>query len=91
MENIVITYDISDDLRRNLVHKILKDYGVRVQYSVFECRLRREDYLILKCKLEKIIKRNLDSVIFYRQCKLCTGKVERLGGFDPFGDGIYII
>ena len=89
---MVITYDISDDRRRGKVHKTLKDYGVRVQYSVFECSLRKEDYLILRFKLEKLINKNEDSIIFYRQCKNCAGKVDRVGSSqDPFGDGIYIV
>ena len=88
----MITYDISDDHRRNLVSKTLKNYGVRVQYSVFECKLRKEDFLILKHKLEGVIKKSEDSIIFYRQCKQCFGKVDRVGkSLDPFGDGIYII
>jgi CRISPR-associated protein Cas2 len=92
MENMVITYDISDDRRRDKVHKTLKDYGIRVQYSVFECSLRKEDYLILRYKLEKLINKNEDSIIFYRQCKHCSGKVDRVGSsLDPFGDGIYIV
>ncbi len=35
----VISYDISDDRIRTLVSNILADYGARVQYSVFECRI----------------------------------------------------
>ena len=31
-----VAYDITDDKRRNKVAKILKDFGKRVQYSVFE-------------------------------------------------------
>ena len=36
---ILVTYDIKDDKKRNKVCNILKDYGNRVQYSVFECYL----------------------------------------------------
>lgn len=35
----LISYDIPDDRRRVRVAKTLKDYGDRVQYSVFECIL----------------------------------------------------
>ncbi|NOK65510.1 MAG: CRISPR-associated endonuclease Cas2 [Chloroflexi bacterium AL-N10] len=35
----VVSYDIVDDRRRTKVRKILEGYGVRVQYSVFECTL----------------------------------------------------
>ncbi|GAB5046629.1 CRISPR-associated endonuclease Cas2 [Thermodesulfovibrio sp. TK110] len=35
----VVVYDISDDRERLKVDKLLKNYGFRVQKSVFECRL----------------------------------------------------
>lgn len=39
----MITYDISDDRIRYRVAKILENHGSRVQYSVFECRLREQE------------------------------------------------
>ena len=36
---IVVSYDIPDDRRRLRLANTLKDFGIRVQYSVFECRL----------------------------------------------------
>lgn len=35
----VVVYDISDDRERTRVDKVLKNYGFRVQKSVFECKL----------------------------------------------------
>ncbi len=35
----VIAYDITDQRRLRQIAKICEDYGVRVEYSVFECRL----------------------------------------------------
>src|SRR2546427_10846029 len=35
----VVAYDITDHKRLARVAKVCEDYGVRVQYSVFECRL----------------------------------------------------
>jgi CRISPR-associated endonuclease Cas2 len=35
----VVSYDIADDARRVRVHATLRNYGTRVQYSVFECDL----------------------------------------------------
>src|SRR5690606_2556717 len=32
----VVCYDVVDDRMRNRIFKLLKDYGRRVQYSVFE-------------------------------------------------------
>ena len=40
----VISYDIPDDRRRNQLAKVLKGFGTRVQYSVFEAHLNRTQY-----------------------------------------------
>ncbi len=45
----LITYDIQEDRKRNRVAKILKDYGERVQKSVFECNINEK-------MLERMIK-----------------------------------
>ncbi|NMG82782.1 MAG: CRISPR-associated endonuclease Cas2 [Methanosarcinales archaeon] len=50
MKYVVISYDISDDKKRNKVANMLLDYGTRVQYSVFEC-------LIDAKTLEKLVER----------------------------------
>lgn len=34
-----VVYDISDDLERARVDKVLKGFGFRIQKSVFECRM----------------------------------------------------
>ena len=38
----VIAYDITDAKRLRQVADCCKDFGVRVQYSVFECRLEAQ-------------------------------------------------
>ena len=38
---VVVSYDITNDRRRLKVMKTLEGFGERVQYSVFECRLKR--------------------------------------------------
>ncbi|NJN76802.1 MAG: CRISPR-associated endonuclease Cas2 [Synechococcaceae cyanobacterium RL_1_2] len=40
----VVTYDITDNKRRQKVAHILEGYGSRVQFSVFECHLSRKQY-----------------------------------------------
>jgi CRISPR-associated protein Cas2 len=67
----VISYDIPDDRRRSRVCKLLKDYGERVQYSVFECVLRREDLERLRERLKPLLSPEEDDVRFYRLCQAC--------------------
>lgn len=90
MEQYVVVYDISDPARWRKVYKILKNYGYRVQYSVFEVQIKPEDALLLKRKLQKVIHSKEDSVYFYRQCNSCLNKVERFGKqYSPFEDDDY--
>lgn len=37
-----VVYDISDDIERAKVEKILKGFGFRVQKSVFECKMDKK-------------------------------------------------
>jgi CRISPR-associated protein Cas2 len=52
--NVVISYDIPEDNRRNKIHKILKSYGQWTQYSLFECELTATQYAKLRSRLSKL-------------------------------------
>ena len=62
----IISYDVVDDRRRTKVLKLLKGYGSRVQYSVFECDLEPAAFEQLGRKLAALIDLNTDSVRCYR-------------------------
>lgn len=76
----VISYDISDNKLRTKLAKLLEGYGVRVHYSVFECRLEyekyRELYYQMKVYAEKFQE---DSIRIYRICRNCEQEIETLG------------
>ena len=81
--HLVISYDIADDTRRARLHKLLKDYGTRVQFSVFECRISRVHWVLLRHRIQHLINADEDSVRCYRVCKTCQPKAERIGGEKP--------
>ena len=91
---VLITYDVdttSDSGKKRLrnVAKACKDYGQRVQNSVFECLLTEAQFLLLKARLESIIKMDLDSIRFYFLGKNWKRRVESIGittSFDMTGD-----
>lgn len=62
----IISYDIVDDKRRTKVMKLLKGYGTRVQFSVFECQLSAVELGKLARTIRALIDENLDSVRCYR-------------------------
>ncbi|MEE8390025.1 MAG: CRISPR-associated endonuclease Cas2, partial [Anaerolineae bacterium] len=71
---VIVSYDISNDRRRGKVCKLLKDYGERVQYSVFECVLRHQDLQRLRERLKPLLVTEEDDVRFYRLCETCRRK-----------------
>ena len=79
MRNIILVYDIADDKRRGKLFKTLEGYGIPVQFSVFECELNDEDFLLIRDKVERVIDKNEDSVIYYDLCPRCWHRIERVG------------
>ena len=75
----LVVYDISSDKRRTKLHKRLKDFGTPVQYSVFECLLKPQDFGKMKSAVCKILKPRLDHVRYYFICDACQSKIEILG------------
>ena len=61
---LVVSYDILDDRRRTRLHRHLKGFGMRVQYSVFECQLTQTDLVRLRSELGEIIHHTEDQVLF---------------------------
>lgn len=67
---ILITYDVdtvseTGQKRLRQVAKACKDYGQRVQNSVFECEVTEAQFALLKSRIEGIIDLKLDSIRFY--------------------------
>ena len=62
----VISYDIPNDRRRSQLAKVLKGFGTRVQYSVFEAHLNRTQYEQLKRAVARVIDFSKDSVLLKR-------------------------
>ena len=72
----VISYDIPDNQRRSQLAKVLKGFGNRVQYSVFEAHLNKRQYEELKHTVNRLIEPSEDSVRYYALCSACVGRVE---------------
>ncbi len=63
---IVVAYDISDNKRLAKVAKACEDYGVRVQYSVFECNLNEWQFANLWARILDLINENEDRIVAYK-------------------------
>ena len=72
----VISYDIPDDQRRSQLAKVLKGFGTRVQYSVFEAHLTRSQFEQMKQAVNNVISSDKDAVRYYSLCRACVGRIE---------------
>ena len=61
----LIAYDIADDARRTRLAGLCEDYGVRVQYSLFECWLEDTDFESLWVRLTAVIAPAEDRLVAY--------------------------
>lgn len=75
----IVSYDIESDKNRKKVAEVLLEYGVRVQYSVFECLLKKNELPELYDKIKPLISEKTDSVIFCPVCLNCSSKKEVIG------------
>lgn len=59
----LVTYDVVDDKRRTKIHTLLKDFGDRLQYSVFRCDLGPRDLVQLRAVLHPHVHHEEDQVL----------------------------
>jgi CRISPR-associated protein Cas2 len=59
----IVTYDISDDDRRNHVFKTLRGYGDHIQYSVFRCDLSEQARITMISALHPLIEHKEDQIL----------------------------
>ena len=62
-KHYVVTYDISDDRRRNRVFRTLHGFGDHAQFSVFFCELNEEELSRLRQRLRAEIHQGEDQVL----------------------------
>ena len=67
---VLVTYDVNTiepggATRLRHVAKACRDFGQRVQYSVFEVDLDPAQWVALKARLERIIRPEFDSLRYY--------------------------
>ena len=74
----LVCYDITSNKLRRKIEKCMKDFGIRLQFSVFICRLEADGVSRCREKLRKI----LDT--YFKECNPCDSLIifER---FQPDG------
>ncbi len=78
----LVAYDIRNPKRLYKVAKICMDFGVRVEYSVFECDLNEKNFHKMWSKLNNVIDHDEDALLAYRICGSCVSKIESAGAVE---------
>ena len=86
--DVLVTYDVNTETRegRRRLRRVAttcKDFGQRVQYSVFECRVSDAQLDNLRAKLLAIIAEDEDSLRIYRLHPPRERNIESYGQ-DPY-------
>lgn len=81
---VLVTYDVatstkSGAARLRAIAKACRDFGQRVQYSVFEIEVDPAQWAMLKARLEGIIDPGTDSLRYYHLGANWHRKVEHVG------------
>jgi CRISPR-associated protein Cas2 len=81
---VLVTYDVSTSdgngaRRLRHVAKACRDFGQRVQYSVFEIEVDPAQWTMLKARLEGIIEPDRDSLRYYYLGSNWIRRVEHVG------------
>ena len=94
---VLVTYDVCTSAqggakRLNRVAKTCLDFGLRVQNSVFECKVDPGQFAELKKKLTEIIAPEADSLRFYMLGSKYKHRIEHIGAKPTVDiDGALII
>ncbi|HXK60587.1 MAG TPA: CRISPR-associated endonuclease Cas2 [Acidobacteriota bacterium] len=75
----LVAYDVRHPRRLRRVAKVCADYGVRVEYSVFECDLAEDVFQAFWQELEAEIDPDEDTILAYRICGVCVRRIRSMG------------
>lgn len=92
-QHVIVAYDITDDQRRRKLFKFLKGFGIRTQYSFFECFLSDVQVVKLRAGLLELIDSQEDRLGIMLLCEHCFDRIVRVGYEEPqiFGSENLII
>jgi CRISPR-associated protein Cas2 len=75
----LVAYDICNPKRLHRAAKVCEDWGMRIQYSVFECRLEAQSFALFWDELSAVIDPKDDRIVAYKICTKCAREIHSLG------------
>jgi CRISPR-associated protein Cas2 len=79
----IVAYDTPSTKRRRKLALLLEGYGRRVQWSVFECRLQKQELQELVTRLNRLVQVDLDRVRLWPVPESSCARVIQLGQQAP--------
>jgi len=74
-----VSYDIANPKRLKKIAKTLENFGIRIQYSFFECEMEKSRLESLKADLLEQMNLKEDSLRIYPLCADCLKNTRTLG------------
>lgn len=75
----IVAYDSPNAKRRRKLAQLLEGYGQRVQWSVFECRLQKQEIKTLVGRLSRVVSSREDRVRLWPVPEASCARVIELG------------
>ncbi len=79
---IIVCYDFKNDKKRARFAKFLKQYGHRVQYSVYSIKNSKRILNLILTEIEHKYKKTFDKtdhILIFKLCERCEGNIIRYG------------
>jgi CRISPR-associated protein Cas2 len=77
---VVVAYDISENKTRTKLHRTLRRFGDRVQFSVFACILTNEMFEQMHKEVAEVLEyKQVGRVRYYEICESCRRRTVTLG------------
>lgn len=90
--NLVVAYDIADPRRLQRIAKIMEDYGVRVQKSVFEVEIAPNEMRGMQRRIKAKMDPQEDGVKYFPLCQRCASVAFAWGPDAPdLPEGPYMV
>ncbi len=90
--NMIAAYDIANPKRLQRIAKIMKDYGLRVQKSIFEVDVDERMFAVMKWRVEAEMDLSKDGVKYFPLCGRCCDTVITFGrGMKTEEQGSFLI
>ena len=82
IEKFIVIYDIENTKIRTRLSRLLFEYGIRTQFSVFEVEVKNREFNRFIKMLEKKLKSDKDKIYVYPLDKKSVKNIKRAGNLE---------